>query len=717
MRHWWLVVLALPFLCLPALAQEGRVIDVTTGDHDGFTRVVLQAPGLTGWRLSRLPDGYAVTLRQPSRFDLSDAFRLIGRNRLVNLTPTADQRGLQLDVGCACHAIGFDYRPGVVVIDLRDGPPPDGSSFELTADGMATTPLAAKTRPDRPRPRPDATPWDWAANWRSTRGQSAVAEVVPVPPSLATSEESLALRGALLGEFAAGASRGLIEAVDRPPKASPPGPGISAARIGLLGLPGIAGLPGATDRVPLNATGAPCIAPDRLDLPAWGDTNLPAVTQLADVAGVLGEFDHPDPAATATAIRRHLWLGFGVEAARLTDAFAPDAPDAALWRSLGRAVDGLEDPGGVFAGMLDCDGPAALWAALTEPRFAAAEVDRAAVLSAFSALPPHLRTHLGPALAERFVAAGDIPTAQSLRDAMLRGTPTASDLVDATLALATQSPDLAEEKARAAITAGGPDMTAALVTLVEARTQTRKPMSFADVTLIEALLEEQGNDPALARAALLSRALAGDYTAAFARLRESPPDNRARVEADLWALLAESGPDAALVNEGVRPADAPPALARPETRELLANRLTALGFGRAAKQWLGDAAQPVDLAQADLADGDARAALNRLAGTDGATATPLRAQALLALGEAEAAANLFAQSGRTEEEQAARLRARDWAFLRGSGPPEWQMAVAALEPTPVTAAPLADGRALVANSDSTRAAIAALLDQTTQATR
>ena len=50
-----------------ALAQQ---VSVTTGDHPDFTRVVLESPGLTGWRLVRLTDGYALRLRRPASFDL-----------------------------------------------------------------------------------------------------------------------------------------------------------------------------------------------------------------------------------------------------------------------------------------------------------------------------------------------------------------------------------------------------------------------------------------------------------------------------------------------------------------------------------------------------------------------------------------------------------------------------------------------------------------------
>lgn len=700
----WLFGVVLFFAALfgdlnPTLAQQ---VAVTTGDHPTFTRVVLEAQGLTGWRLVRLGDGYALRLRRPASFDLDTAFRVITRDRLTSLSALEDGRGLRLTLGCTCHAVGFDYRPGIVVIDLRDGPPPRGSSFELTDAGDQAPPL----HPNNATAQAPLV-WNWA--------EHALPQTAPIPaPQVGASrlpdQKTLVLREALLQQFADGASRGLVDPVRQlPTPQKPDGAVLGATRIGLLALPGVAGLSPQQTRPTLTATGADCITPAQINLPDWGNPDRPAATQLKDLSGFLGEFDRADPEALTVAVRRHLWLGFGLETVALVNAFGTDAADADLWRGMARAVDGGTDPRGPFAGMTMCDGPAALWAAMTQPRLSPPEVNTQAVLRSFSALPSHLRRSLGPALTEKFLQAGDQATAQSLRDAMLRGDPTAGALVDAQIALHSDRPAQAETKARAALSAGGPDSAAALVTLIEARFQARKPLSPADVTAAAAMRREQPDNPGLARATVLALALSDAFDAAFAELKTAPDGVANRTAPDVWAILAEVGPDSAVITHGVLAASAPPATTA-ATRLNLAKRLTHLGFGAAAQVWLGPDGDTVALATAELADGKARAALTRLAGHPGAEAAAIRAQALLALGDPATAATLLADTDKAAQETSARILSRDWAFLRQNGPPSWQSATAELQPTPQSGGPLTNGRAILIQSASTRAAMAALLE-------
>ena len=145
----------------------------------------------------------------------------------------------------------------------------------------------------------------------------------------------------------------------------------------------------------------------------------------------------------------------------------------------------------------------------------------------------------------------------------------------------------------------------------------------------------------------------------------------------------------------------------------MAGRLTALGFGAAAKAWLGTDGDPVMVAAADLVKGDARAALTRSAGLAGTEAEAIRAKALLALGEPAGAADLLEKGGAETAELAlsARIQARDWAYLRDFGPPGWQAAAGELAPTPQNGGPLADGRSVLTQSAATRAAIDRLLEE------
>lgn len=690
-----LLLAVLLMAALPAAAQ----VRVTSGEHDGFTRIVLQGAGLAGWTLQRNGAGYDLRLRTPVALDLSRAFDLIGRQRVGGLAPLSGQAGLSLSVACACHAIAFDLRSGVVVIDLRDGPPPDGSSFELAADGTRLPPLAAIAQtPSRPRPRPAAIPFprDWIR-------QALDPPAADLPVSFAMpSADAAALRMALLREFGRGVADGLVDPVTRPPdpaaKDAPPPAGILLRDGEGVGLE--ARLP--RDAPDLTADGRDCPADAQVLPEGWGDPALPAHLQLStSMSRLLGEFDRPDPAHVTAAIRLRLWLGFGAEAASMADAFGADLPDAPLWRAMALIVDGRPVADSPFAGMQSCDGAAALWAVLADPAGTAGAANAVAVQRSFSALPAHLRAHLGPELARRFLAAGDGNTAQVIRRAMARGGEEGDQVIDAELALAKGDAKGAETLATALVDKGGAGQRAALVALVAARAAQGAAIEVDELTALESFHAE-APDHSSGEALVLARALAGDFDGAFALVADY-----GGASARLWSALAQAGPDSALIAHAILSGEAPPDVP-PDTRRIIADRLTALGFGTAALSWLGEGAEAEAAARAELARGDADAALRRLGPARGEAADRLRAEALARLGNPAAAATILADVDQAAA-AAARLRARQWDRIGPDAPAPWQSVAGRLAPLSPEGGPLARGRRLAEESAATRAEVEALL--------
>lgn len=91
-----LAVLAL-ILGLVPLAAPAAVL--RSGEHPGFTRIVLD--GLPGpdWTLGRTGTGYALRLGLSAKaIDLSGAFRTIGRQRITGISATEDG-ALRIDLG------------------------------------------------------------------------------------------------------------------------------------------------------------------------------------------------------------------------------------------------------------------------------------------------------------------------------------------------------------------------------------------------------------------------------------------------------------------------------------------------------------------------------------------------------------------------------------------------------------------------------------------
>jgi len=645
------------WLLVGAEAVKAQSVRVTSGEHDGFSRIVLQFPGPVAWRLSRTDDGYQLMLPgMRPRYDLTDVFRLIPRDRLSAIFADPQTGALTLTVGCACHAMPFELRPGIVVIDIRTGRAPAGSSFEQTAGGALASPLEAlpsmASTPRRPNPRP-ALPVRSARpdtglklDWRGDVLDAARIAPLPDLPPFGTHELGMA-REALIRQLGRGAAEGVVDFTQslRPApvrvRLAPPDLD-HHLRIGPEpGLDADAGR-----RVPgmLTPDGGICLTDEALDLAAWGQTGDVA-TSLGHVrAAVLGEFDQPDETATTAAIRYFLHLGFGAEAREYVQHFSPSSgfsSDRGMWLTLAAVLDGDPVDQNPFEGMQGCDSAAALWAVLAAGVSASApDIDKAALFRSFSALPLHLRRHLGPELARLFREAGDLTSAGTIRNAILRAPGEAGAMVrlmEAELQLAQTGDAGAEPLLQPLIAGSGPTAIEASVRLIMAQVAEGRVVDEALITTAQAFLHEASGHE---RSAPITEALALGL-ATHARLAEAMrlPDLSEETGRKVWDLFATHADDNTFLASavGVKPPEIQQ-LATP-TRLGIATRLIAAGLFRPALDWLSgqtDGSFRIVRAQAYAGLRDWRAVLQELAGLEEADALKLRAEAMAALDDPDA---------------------------------------------------------------------------------
>lgn len=155
--------LALPvalILLLPGLQADAETISLRSGEHDGFSRLVLNPSSPDGWTLGRDGKDYVLRLSNADTvFDTSAVYRLIPRARLADITPGKVAGSLRLTVHCACHAIAFQTGSGRIVIDIADGPPAPDSPFEQVLPAPAPDPVASSGA--GPAPQARVLPADW----------------------------------------------------------------------------------------------------------------------------------------------------------------------------------------------------------------------------------------------------------------------------------------------------------------------------------------------------------------------------------------------------------------------------------------------------------------------------------------------------------------------------------------------------------------------------
>ena len=708
MRFWAIVVLFLIWVASPVFSGPAVV---TAGEHSGFTRIVLQFGAPVDWQLGRGPQGYILRVRPNAPvYDLKSVFNLIGKTRLTAASVDPATGDLSLNLSCRCYAMPFEERPGVVVVDLRDGAAPPGSSFELPLEFLT----AGNPKTGDPKPS-----YDW-----TTLPLSAVGTGMPLVTNLATPSPSAdqtleALRLSLIQDLSRGASQGVVDMVVPAKPAEPRAdPTPLPAQIQIGPDPNLVTRQKASVAVPLTAQGAECWSDDKLDITSWGGQQPVAAQMGPQRQGLTGEFDTPDPAAVTRAIRFALFLGFGAEARSLTRAFAPNAPDAAIWHSMAHALDGEIDPSPAFAGMEHCDTAAGLWATLADPKaIPTSPQAKAAILRSFSAMPPHLRRLLGPDLVGRVLKASDLTLATALYDAVMRAAGDQSPalvMMQAQMDRALGKPDTAIARVSDLAKAPGPGAAEALVDLVETQVPLGQPITFAQVQALEAHLTERrgGPDaPRFQRALILAKAASGDFDGAFS-LQDSFPD----VAPTLWQVLAQSSPNSAFLTYASLGSSDPVPQAAKRFAMQITERMLALGLSDQAGLWVAHAPQapPEVLARVKLAQGDAQAALDLLKSDTSATPMQLKAQAYQVLGQPKQAADIYAHLGQSADHWHAIRQAGDWQSIASQGPAPWKEIAAlatALAPDAATG-PLAYDKALVAHSVATRDAILVLLDQT-----
>jgi len=760
-------LLAILWLALagPAAAQT---VSVRSGEHPGFSRIVFETQEAEGWALGRGPDGYLLRFDDPAlEFDLSRVFAMIPRQRLTDIRLEAPGL-LTLDIAGAVHAAPFVLRPGVLVVDIKDGPAPSGSPFEtpLSPGMAAATEGAADAETPPPDVASDGTPpadrQDDSLPAPPVRLPIGLGRLSPDPvvgpflPKEAPAQEDprvIEARTALMQEIARAAAQGLLEPAETLPQATESADTAPATDPSAGEEPSEAGdalaalgqrrnirietsidqgldLPGAEQD--LSAEGDPCLPDSAFDLDAWLDGRPPAELIAERRSDLLNMRDTVDPQGALALAQSYLSLGFGAEAGQVLDLLDTSEGLVPVWRAMGGIVDsGRSAHPEIFDGQLSCPSRAALWAALSRPNLPdVARIDRAAVVRSFSELPPHVRSHLGPMLAERFLARGDEVTARRIRNTVARaGAATRTGdltLVEARLELAQGDTDLAGERISEILSEGGPASPEALALRIETELDSGHAPEADDVGLAEALAFERRGTPLGARLMALSirgHAARGEFQTAFIQLVHNGLQGQRAIASELLAALAQNGSDADVVRESFAGILTDPGLdATAEARLDMAARLTALGFADRGEQILVDlqprGTEQERLVRAEIAmtRGQPQQALQYLAGLDGEAADLIRAHAAEAAGDLATAERYFGALGETGRQGALAWKSRDWAAINASGTPE-QSAYArarAAEPDPAAADPgaapsLAGARAALEQSAAMREKLNGLL--------
>ncbi|MBM9596132.1 hypothetical protein [Roseitranquillus sediminis] len=594
MRRAVLLSLALVVAGGAAAAQTVRI---KSGEHEDFSRLVLYLPEAVEPEVVEGEGSLEIGFGTEWGFEAPEVFYYIPRDRIADID-TSEPGRLRLDLACDCGVTVESLNARTLVVDVADA-----ESNSLVKGAAEPLDVGSDAIPALlPAIMPESTT-DLLPTAELMFAPRGAAPAMPEPASELAHETAQAL----IGQIARAAAQGLVEAdvealerLERPEPENEPEPAPAKPEpVADLELPKSDGHMTITTSIDrdLGLVGAKlgtrkpdaCLAADLFDVSDW--TPDPEAGGIAALRSrVVGEFDAPDAEAVTALARGYIAMTFGAEANGVISGFG-GAPDADILHAMADIVDnGHTRRPGRLVEQASCSTPAALWAALAAPKLSE-DVDAEAVSLAFSALPPTLREHLGPTLAERFLEGGDVDTAHAIRNAIARVAEESrpeTRLLEARLDLEAGLEERADRELAEIVEETAGLSPEAVALLVERRLENGGEVEDALMETMDSLLyEHRGGEAAtlIAPIEIRARLARGEIDAALESIDAALASGailgtRAeRLRAETYEVAAKTLDDTAFLmlamRAGERLAETPDALT---ARAAVADRLRSLGL-------------------------------------------------------------------------------------------------------------------------------------------
>ncbi len=694
------IALFASILIAMATAATAETLVVRSGEHDSHTRLVVKVPPGTGWVLARRKNGARLTVSiDDVLFQTEGVFGRLTSNRLSALSQSEPGAALDLEFGCDCVATAFLFQQSMIVVDISQGtlPPPLTANIPLLP---SLPPLEVEDPPE-----PLALPL-------LTMNQQGFKDHLSARLLQGADREVLDLDLAAIGPR-----------TSTPPNATDMLPNFAANMNVSTIVDELEGFLGPD--IPQIEKRPACISSARLGFDTWTDAR-PFDEQIADLrSGLFHEFDRVDTDQAFKLAKLYTYFGFGAEAVS-TLALVRDHSEEKSWvQAIAGFVDHRESSEeSPFRGLQRCSSDAAFWSALSEQTLSP-DANLDAIEQSFSSLPRHLRRSLGPRLSSILVEADKLEAARRVMRSVDRvETEEQPSVAKAQIAQAEGDSEVADAILEEVISTPetATDAPLALARLIEKRWAERGAVSPQDVALTAAYaLEFRGSEtgPMMQHAHIVALSLNNEFDTAYDLIQALPEgDDRADVLNRHTHLLEERSNDVTFLKQVLSMSDSDSMALTTQAAIAVSDRLGALGFAAQSSAFANRTHDTTDRSQrarlrarAALLDEKPHKAMLELSDDASAAADTLRAQALAAIGDLDATAELNRDLGETEV-------ANRYFWLAGlpeNIEPEGRFAnlaeisgKLALAPRRLLEAPLADANSLLADSEETRAHIADL---------
>lgn len=576
------ILLAVAIILGLGTSLQAASVVVRSGDHDGFTRIVLHLPEEIEWRTVDTPQG--MRLEFPSgtpEFDLAQAFSRIGRERVANIERAPS--GLAVSFGCPCEAEVFASGKRMLVIDVSDATRAEVSSPYPKIDLPDPAKVLARSK----------------APQVSKTLKVAVADEKKDEPSADTK----IAKQRLLKQLGRAASMGLVElsipdeAVDviDPSFQDSGDTGLYAHQAGLDASPVVSSeMAGEIDEHGVSDRGLECPPESLLDPHGWAqaDDFSSGLRLLRQKLG--GEISPIDRAVALQLAKHYLAYGFGAEAQNILPLVG-DASEVQWLQFISNIVDERKSQATQsLSRYVGCPTSVAMWAMLaSDQEHEKINIDTGPILRAFSDLTEPLQDILAPRLGQVLIAYGKEEAAHTiLRIVNRRTAPLTAEIAHLDAQLRAESGDMvrAKEKLEETVRADAPISPIALAELVEGEVRLGRALSSETVDLLASYYQQHRRDklaPRLLTSLILANALASQFDESWSLLENAPDEIRTSdvVKSDFALALAEHGSDLDVLRYGAILARRAGKLTD-QANLALAKRLNATGFPDLARQFL-----------------------------------------------------------------------------------------------------------------------------------
>lgn len=631
--------------CLLATSASSAPLVVRSGDHENFTRIVIDSRSIESWTVSQNGSGVIISPNgEIEGYDIARLFDRISRERLSNATVREDQ--LILELACDCTVSNnvlqgelavFDISSiskdagtltaqdqGVVedwsdsinslfdVLNLQTAPfTPDSTTNSLTTEDAVREPEPLAIR---------ATDLPIIVE-RSNLGLETSDAINSLPKPTSTEERQLvqppnssiqlnALEQRLAKQIGHAATRGLLApSVDEEVKADSVASqtamvqnnpnfelrsDVPAPNIQILNTNNFAETQKMKKELLMTFN---CEHSSEFDITKWGDYEDFDIAISKYRNQLYGEFDQLNTSAQLELAKVYSYFGFGSEALSILNLDTDGSTSHIAVQAIAEILAGVA----TTTSLIDaehCDSDIALWSFLSRsPENKSPVPDPNPILQALNRLPTHLRQSLAPQISRAFRATGDITSAQaSIRVLERNARPLSSEarFERARTTISSDAGQVPTEELKLIVTQNTPESPLALAKFIEVAVRTDTPIS-EDIVLLAATyvreLTDSDDKEILKRAHILSLAKSGNYYDAINELESALVPEKIDLANTVYEIVDKQATDIQFVKIATKTSDQIVELLDSTNLRKFADRLLNLGFPESAMPFIELASQ------------------------------------------------------------------------------------------------------------------------------